>query len=85
TYQLNASDAYRQDQAPLTLKLKVVDVNQPTGDQRVYRISTFNVTDDEKAHIKQAFINANSSQLQLTDSNIEITNTLNRLNTSTIT
>ncbi|WP_423156901.1 hyperosmolarity resistance protein Ebh [Staphylococcus warneri] len=85
TYQLNASDAYRQDQAPLTLKLKVVDVNQPTGDQRVYRISTFNVTDDEKAQIKQAFINANSSQLQLTDSNIEITNTLNRLNTSTIT
>lgn len=85
TYRLNASDAYRQDQAPLTLKLKVVDVNQPTGDQRVYRISTFNVTDDEKAQIKQAFINANRNQLQLTDNNIVITNTSNGTNTSTIT
>ena len=85
TYRLNANDAYRQDQAPLTLKLKVVDVNQPTGDQRVFRISTFNVTDEEKAQIKQAFINANRSQLQLSDSNVVITNTLNGLSTSTIT
>ena len=34
-------------QQELNLKLKIVEVNAPTGNNRVYRVSTYNLTNDE--------------------------------------
>lgn len=74
TYRLNASNAYNKVSQELTLKLKVVDVNAPDGDNRVYRVSTYDISSDEINNIKQAFKAANPN-LNLNDDNIIVTNT----------
>lgn len=69
----------------MTLSLKVIDVNEPTDDQRVYRISKYQLTDDEVTRVKQAFINANSHILPLTKNDITVNNPLSDQGVSTVT
>ena len=40
-YHLTASNAYHKDTEDFYLTLKIVDVKQPEGDQRVFRSSTY--------------------------------------------
>lgn len=84
-YQVLAANAYHQTQAPLTLTLKVIDVQQPTDDQRVYRVSNYQLTDEEVTRVKQAFINANSQVLPLTENDITVNNPDARQGVSTVT
>ncbi|MGT2333972.1 hypothetical protein ACVPOY_10885 [Staphylococcus aureus] len=58
-YHIVASNAYHKDTEDLYISLKIIDVKQPEGDQRVYRTSTYDLTTDEISKVKQAFINAN--------------------------
>lgn len=58
-YHITASNAYHKDTEDFYITLKIVDVKQPEGDQRVYRTSTYDLTADEISKVKQAFINAN--------------------------
>ena len=84
-YQVLAANAYHQTQAPLTLTLKVIDVQQPTDDQRVYRVSNYQLTDEEVTRVKQGFINANSQVLPLTENDITVNNPDARQGVSTVT
>ncbi|WP_424842390.1 hyperosmolarity resistance protein Ebh [Staphylococcus pasteuri] len=84
-YQVLAANAYHQTQAPLTLTLKVIDIQQPTDDQRVYRVSNYQLTDEEVTRVKQAFINSNSQVLPLTENDITVNNPDARQGVSTVT
>ena len=67
------------------LGLKIIDVKQPEGDQRVYRTSTYDLTTDEISKVKQAFINANRDAITFAEGDISVTNTPNGANVSTVT
>lgn len=84
-YHLVASNAYHKDTEDFYISLKIVDVKQPEGDQRVYRTSTYDLTTDEISKVKQAFINANRDVITLAEGDISVTNTPNGGNVSTIT
>ncbi len=84
-YHLVASNAYHKDTEDFYISLKIVDVKQPEGDQRVYRTSTYDLTTDEISKVKQAFINANRDVITLAEGDISVTNTPNGANVSTIT
>lgn len=84
-YHIVASNAYHKDTEDFYISLKIVDVKQPEGDQRVYRTSTYDLTTDEISKVKQAFINANRDVITLAEGNISVTNTPNGANVSTIT
>ena len=73
TYNIDASNAYNHSTERLTIKVKVVEVNSISEDQRVYRSTIKNLSDDEVAQIKNAFKNANPS-LNLNDDDIRIEN-----------
>lgn len=83
-YRVNAKNAYHKTQQELNLKLKIVDVNAPTGNNRVYRVSTYNLTNDEINKIKQAFKAANSG-LNLNDNDITVSNNFDHRNVSSVT
>lgn len=85
SYHLTASNAYHKDTEDFNISLKVIDVKQPEGDQRVYRTSTYDLTTDEISKVKQAFINANRDVITLAEGDISVTNTPNGANVSTIT
>ncbi|SBA68645.1 cell wall associated fibronectin-binding protein [Staphylococcus aureus] len=84
-YHIVASNAYHKDTEDFYISLKIVDVKQPEGDQRVYRTSTYDLTTDEISKVKQAFINANRDVITLAEGDISVTNTSNGANVSTIT
>ncbi len=84
-YHIVASNAYHKDTEDFYISLKIVDVKQPEGDQRVYRTSTYDLTTDEISKVKQAFINANRDVITLAEGDISVTNTPNGANVSTIT
>ncbi len=84
-YHLVASNAYHKDTEDFYISLKIVDVKQPEGDQRVYRTSTYDLTTDEISKVKQAFINANRDVITLAEGDISVTNTPNGANVTTIT
>lgn len=84
-YRVQANNAYHEDQDNLFLKVNVVDITQPEGNQRVYRTSTYDVTTNEIERIKQAFIDANRAAITLNNNDITVTNTPNGANASTIT
>lgn len=84
-YHIVASNAYHKDTEDFYISLKIVDVKQPEGDQRVYRTSTYDLTTDEISKVKQTFINANRDVITLAEGNISVTNTPNGANVSTIT
>lgn len=84
-YRVQANNAYHEDQDNLFLKVNVVDITQPEGNQRVYRTSTYDVTSNEIERIKQAFIDANRAAITLNNNDITVTNTPNGANASTIT
>lgn len=73
TYNIDASNAYNHSTERLTIKVKVVEVNSISEDQRVYRSTIKNLSDDEVVQIKNAFKNANPS-LNLNDDDIRIEN-----------
>lgn len=83
-YRVNAKNAYHKTQQELNLKLKIVEVNAPTGNNRVYRVSTYNLTNDEINKIKQAFKAANSG-LNLNDNDITVSNNFDHRNVSSVT
>ncbi len=83
-YRVNAKNAYHKTQQELNLKLKIVEVNAPTGNNRVYRVSTYNLTNDEINKIKQAFKAANSG-LNLNDNEITVSNNFDHRNVSSVT
>ncbi|WP_415918637.1 hyperosmolarity resistance protein Ebh [Staphylococcus warneri] len=83
-YRLNAVNANHQDNDQLMLTIKIVDLQEPTADNRVFRISTYYVTDQEKEQIKQAFIRANQAEVELNDNDINIENVSNGNNTSIV-
>lgn len=84
-YHIVASNAYHKDTEDFYISLKIIDVKQPEGDQRVYRTSTYDLTTDEISKVKQAFINANRDIITLAEGDISVTNTPNGANVSTIT
>ncbi len=84
-YHIVVSNAYHKDTEDFYISLKIVDVKQPEGDQRVYRTSTYDLTTDEISKVKQAFINANRDVITLAEGDISVTNTPNGANVSTIT
>lgn len=84
-YHIVASNAYHKDSEDFYISLKIIDVKQPEGDQRVYRTSTYDLTTDEISKVKQAFINANRDVITLAEGDISVTNTPNGANVSTIT
>ncbi|HBI0740083.1 TPA: hyperosmolarity resistance protein Ebh [Staphylococcus aureus] len=84
-YHLVASNAYHKDTEDFYISLKIVDVKQPEGDQRVYRTSTYDLTTDEISKVKQAFINANRDVITPAEGDISVTNTPNGANVTTIT
>lgn len=84
-YHIVASNAYHKDTEDLYISLKIIDVKQPEGDQRVYRTSTYDLTTDEISKVKQAFINANRDAITFAEGDISVTNTPNGSNVSTIT
>lgn len=83
-YHLTATNAYHKDSEDFYLTLKIVDVKQPEGDQRVFRSSTYDLTADEISKVKQAFIAANRDAITLAEGDISVTNTPNGANVSTI-
>ncbi|HHD1303041.1 TPA: hyperosmolarity resistance protein Ebh, partial [Staphylococcus aureus] len=84
-YHITATNAYHKDSEDFYISLKIIDVKQPEGDQRVYRTSTYDLTTDEISKVKQAFINANRDVITLAEGDISVTNTPNGANVSTIT
>ncbi|HDA1430409.1 TPA: hyperosmolarity resistance protein Ebh, partial [Staphylococcus aureus] len=84
-YHIVASNAYHKDTEDLYISLKIIDVKQPEGDQRVYRTSTYDLTTDEISKVKQAFINANRDAITFAEGDISVTNTPNGANVSTVT
>lgn len=84
-YRITATNAYHKDSEDFYISLKIIDVKQPEGDQRVYRTSTYDLTTDEISKVKQAFINANRDVITLAEGDISVTNTPNGANVSTIT
>ncbi|MBU5908536.1 hypothetical protein JVW25_17830, partial [Vibrio cholerae O1] len=74
-YHIVASNAYHKDTEDFYISLKIIDVKQPEGDQRVYRTSTYDLTTDEISKVKQAFINANRDVITLAEGDISVTNT----------
>lgn len=74
SYRLSAKHAYNKVSEDLILKLKIIDVTSPTDNNRVYRISTYDLTDEEINNIKQAF-KASNPDLNLNDNDISVTNT----------
>ncbi len=83
-YGISSSNAYHKDTEDFYISLKIVDVKQPEGDQRVYRTSTYDLTTDEISKVKQAFINANMECNYACEGDISVTNTPNGANVSTI-
>ena len=83
-YHLTATNAYHKDSEDFYLTLKIVDVKQPEGDQRVFRSSTYDLTADEISKVKQAFIAANRDAITLAEGDISVTNTPTKANVSTI-
>ncbi|HIA7083826.1 TPA: hyperosmolarity resistance protein Ebh, partial [Staphylococcus aureus] len=83
-YHIVASNAYHKDTEDFYISLKIVDVKQPEGDQRVYRTSTYDLTTDEISKVKQAFINANRDVITLAEGDISVTNTSNGAGAFTI-
>lgn len=73
TYNVDASNAYNHGSERLTIKVNVVDVNTLAENQRVYRSTTKNLSNDEITQVKNAFKAANP-QLNLNDSDIRIEN-----------
>lgn len=73
TYTFHALNAYHKTSEDLTLKVKVVDVGQPEGNNRIFRTTTASLTSEEVAQVKQAFKNANPS-LNLNDNDITVDN-----------
>ncbi|WRN67620.1 hypothetical protein UM538_12650 [Staphylococcus aureus] len=67
------------------MKLNIVDVKQPEDNQRIFRISTYDISSVEISKIKQAFIKANRGTITLNESDITVTNTPNGANVSTVT
>lgn len=57
----------------MTIKVNVVDVNTLAENQRVYRSTTKNLSNDEITQVRNAFKDANP-QLNLNDSDIRIEN-----------
>lgn len=84
-YHIVATNAYHKDTEDFYITLKIIDVKQPEGDQRVYRMSTYDITTDEISKVKQAFINANRDAISFAEGDISVTNTPNGSNVSTIT
>ncbi|WP_133308017.1 hyperosmolarity resistance protein Ebh, partial [Staphylococcus aureus] len=84
-YHITATNAYHKDTEDFYITLKIIDVKQPEGDQRVYRMSTYDITTDEISKVKQAFINANRDAISFAEGDISVTNTPNGSNVSTIT
>lgn len=84
-YSLKAKNAYHKDQEDMYLKLNIVDVKQPEDNQRIFRISTYDISSVEISKIKQAFIKANRGTITLNESDITVTNTPNGANVSTVT
>lgn len=84
-YHIVASNAYHKDTEDFYITLKIIDVKQPEGDQRVYRMSTYDITTDEISKVKQAFINANRDAITFAEGDISVTNTPNGANVSTVT
>lgn len=84
-YHIVATNAYHKDTEDFYITLKIIDVKQPEGDQRVYRMSTYDITTDEISKVKQAFINANRDAISFAEGDISVTNTSNGSNVSTIT
>lgn len=84
-YHITATNAYHKDSEDFYISLKIIDVKQPEGDQRVYRTSTYDLTTDEISKVKQAFIDANRDVITLAEGDISVTNTPNGANVSTIT
>lgn len=84
-YHIVATNAYHKDTEDFYITLKIIDVKQPEGDQRVYRMSTYDITTDEISKVKQAFINANRDAISFAEGDISVKNTPNGSNVSTIT
>lgn len=55
-YRIEANNVFKEDIANLTINFNVVELAQPTGDDRVFRLSPYKLTDDEVSKVKQAFI-----------------------------
>lgn len=83
-YHITATNAYHKDSEDFYISLKIIDVKQPEGDQRVYRTSTYDLTTDEISKVKQAFINANRDVITLAEGDISVTNTPNGAGAFTI-
>lgn len=73
TYNVDALNAYNHSSEHLTIKVNVVDVNTLAENQRVYRSTTKNLSNDEITQVRNAFKAANP-QLNLNDSDIRIEN-----------
>ncbi len=73
TYNVDALNAYNHSSERLTIKVNVVDVNTLAENQRVYRSTTKNLSNDEITQVRNAFKAANP-QLNLNDSDIRIEN-----------
>ncbi|MCI2922121.1 hyperosmolarity resistance protein Ebh, partial [Staphylococcus hominis] len=73
TYNVDALNAYNHSSERLTIKVNVVDVNTLAENQRVYRSTTKNLSNDEITQVRNAFKDANP-QLNLNDSDIRIEN-----------
>lgn len=73
TYNVDALNAYNHSSEHLTIKVNVVDGNTLAENQRVYRSTTKNLSNDEITQVRNAFKAANP-QLNLNDSDIRIEN-----------